>query len=189
MSITKKCIILLVTLLLTANGVSYMALADDDHQERRRNHKRERNHSDHDGEDTLRPVNNSTYKEACSACHFPYQPELLPSGSWAKIIAGLGDHFGEMVDLEPESKKVIAEYLKANAAENSSAELAAKILKSVGSQTPLRITHVPYIQREHHEIRSDVFKRGSIGSPSNCLSCHRSADKGIYDDDYVGIPR
>jgi hypothetical protein len=188
MSIAKKYIILLVTLLLMANGAFYTVLADDDHKERRRYQKRERNHAEHDGKDNLRPVNNTTYREACGACHFPYQPELLPSVSWAKIIAGLEDHFGEMVDLEPESKKVIAGYLKANAAEKSSAELATKILRSIGSQTPLRITHIPYIQREHHEIRSDVFKRESIGSPSNCLSCHRSADRGIYDDDDVVVP-
>jgi len=190
MTIKRKWIIFLVAFLLTVNGACYMAFADhDDHGQKRRYQKRGWNHPKHDGKYSLTPVNNSTHIEHCGACHFAYQPELLPSGSWTKILGGLEDHFGEVIDLDPESKKVISEYLKTNAAEYSSAKLASKILRSIGRQTPLRITQIPYIQRKHHEIRADVFKKESIGSPSNCLSCHTTADRGIYEDDYVVIPR
>jgi hypothetical protein len=165
---------------------------DEDHESRkkeRRHQKRRRNDGNHYGKRYLTPVNNPTVIEACGACHFTYQPELLPSRSWEKILAGLEDHFGEILELDPESKKIIAEYLKTNAAEHSTAKPAVKIIRCLGRQTPLRITDIPYIKRKHHEIHPDVFKRESIGSPSNCAACHPAAEKGIYQDDSVIIPQ
>ncbi|KKL18515.1 hypothetical protein LCGC14_2474740, partial [marine sediment metagenome] len=42
-------------------------------------------------------VNNPTYEEESALAIFLNQPELLPSGSWKKIIAGFDDHFGEEI--------------------------------------------------------------------------------------------
>jgi len=165
---------------------------DNDHDregEKRRYRKRHRNESEHHGNRYLSTVNNPTYLETCGACHFAYQPELLPSGSWDKILAGLDDHFGEFIEIDPDSKKIIGEYLRANGAERSPAKRAAKIISSLGGKTPLRITEIPYIKEKHHEIPSEVLKRESIGSLSNCLACHKTAEKGIYDDDSAVIPR
>ncbi|MFC1580520.1 diheme cytochrome c [Thermodesulfobacteriota bacterium] len=210
----QKWIFFCVVVFLVTNGVYYAALADhdeykkkrwyqkifdwdndnhddDDHdrgEKKRRYQKRNGNDSKHYGEHYLTPANNPIFKEECGGCHFTYQPELLPSGSWNKILEGLEDHYGEAIELDPKSKKIIAEYLKANAAEHSTAKRAVKIMRSLGSQTPLRITEIPYIQRKHHEIRPEVFKRESVGSLSNCSACHTTAEKGIYDDDYVVIP-
>jgi hypothetical protein len=39
-----------------------------------------------DRNDYLKPVTNQTYEETCGDCHFGYQPELLPSASWLKIV-------------------------------------------------------------------------------------------------------
>lgn len=126
---TKKGIILLVALSLMTNGVFYAALADhNEHKERRRYQKRHRNGSENYRKRYLEPVDNPTYKEICGDCHFAYQPELLPSGSWDKILTGLEDHFGEEIVLDQESKKIIAEYLKANSAEYSSTKTAVKIM-------------------------------------------------------------
>ncbi len=202
-SILRSIVLVMVFVLLTP-VTSYHVLADDDKHEKRHRHENTfdrddddndddhhsgRKGSKHDTESYLSAVDNAAYKEACGACHFSYQPELLPSGSWEKILAGLEDHFGEAVELAPESKKTIAEYLKANAAEHSSAKRAVKIIRSLGSRTPLRITEIPYIQEKHHEVSPDVLKRKSIGSLSNCSACHTTAGKGIYDDDNVVIPR
>ena len=134
-------------------------------------------------------MDNAVYREACGACHFVYQPGLLPSGSWEKILSGLADHFGEAIELNPDSEKVITEYLRVNAAERSSAKRAVKIMRSLGSRAPLRITEIPYIQEKHHEISPGVLKQKSIGSLSNCSACHTTAEKGIYDDDNVVIPK
>ena len=114
---------------------------------------------------------------------------MLPSGSWEKIIAGFDDHFGEELEIDTESKNVILGYLITNSAEKSSAKRAVKIMKSLGNRTPIRITEIPYILEKHNEVDPDVFKKESIGSLSNCLACHTTAGKGVYEDDYVVIPK
>ena len=190
---TRKWIIFLAAFLVMINGAFYAVLADhdDDHDsDGKRNRHQERyrgNYKDHK-QRYLTPVDNPTYMEECGGCHFAYQPELLPSGSWDKILAGLKDHYGEVIALDPKSKKEIEEYLKANAAEYSSAKRAVKIMRSLGNRTPLRITEIPYIQEKHHDVSQNVLERDSIGSLSNCSACHRTADKGIYEDDDVVIP-
>jgi hypothetical protein len=212
MILIKKWVVFWISFLLMTIGVLYTAMADhnehkerrsyqktseshddddDDHdkERRKRYQKRYRNDSKHHEGGYLTPVSNQTFKQECGACHFAYQPELLPSGSWEKILAGLDDHFGQFIELDPESKKVIAQYLKSNAAEYSFAKRAVKIMRSLGGQTPLRITQIPYVIEKHHEIVPEIFKRESIGSLANCSACHTTAEKGIYEDDNVVIPR
>jgi len=162
---------------------------DDDDKGKHRERKRKRHRGDDHDERYLKPVNNPTYKEECGACHFVYQPELLPSASWAKILANLDDHFGDSIELDDDSRKAISDYLKFNGAEQSSAKRAVKIMRSLGNQVPLRITDIPYIIEKHHEISPNILKRESIGSLSNCSACHTTAENGIYEDDNVKIPK
>ena len=132
----QEWIVFLAALLLLTNAAFDAALADhDEHREKRwyqkifdwddddddDHHSDDRKYSKHSSK-RLNPVDNPTYKEICGDCHFAYQPELLPSGSWEKILAGLADHNGEEIEIDQESKKIIAEYLKANSAEYSSAK-------------------------------------------------------------------
>jgi hypothetical protein len=147
-----------------------------------------RRYRDH-GRKHLAPVNNATYQSRCGACHFTYQPALLPSGSWEKIMARLDNHFGRQVDLDGESRKTIVAYLTANAAEHSPAKRARRIVRCLEGGTPLRITEVPYIRRKHRRLSADVFKRPKIGSLSNCAACHVSAARGVYEDHDVRVPR
>lgn len=170
------------------------AYADDDHNDDKKWYKKIFDHDDDDDHERheskyLLPVNNDTFKQECGACHFAYQPGLLPSGSWEKILSNLPSHFSEEVSLDQESKNTISEYLRSNAAEHSSAKRARKILKSLRGQTPHRITETPYIQEKHHELDSNIFSRPSIGSRSNCIACHPNAEQGNYDDDFVKIPK
>jgi len=188
---------------------SFLAYADDDHRgkkwyhkisdwdddddddkgkHRKRKHEKRRKHGDH-RKSYIKPVNNSVYKEECGACHFAYQPELLPGASWMKIMANLDEHFEEPVELDDDSKKVISNYLKSNSAEYSSAKRAVKIMRSLGNHVPMRITDTPYILEKHHELKPEVFKRESVGSLSNCIACHTTAEEGIYEDDNVKIPK
>ena len=204
-----KLLIFLAAFFLIFSGTLHFSVADDDdHREKRWYHKildwdddddhddnrhRKRNRKRHrDGDRRgrfIKPVNNPTYKEECGACHFAYQPELLPAASWTKILTNLDDHFGESIELDYDSKKAITDYLKSNSAEYSSAKRPVKIMRSLGKQVPLRITDIPYIREKHHEISPNVFKRESIGSLSNCSACHTTAENGIYEDDNVKIPK
>ena len=168
--------------------------ADDDHYQKRHRyrggaHKSEDDNGGHDRNEYLKPATNPTYKETCGECHFTYQPELLPSASWLKIMNQLNDHFGEDIEAEPDAIKTISEYLKTNAAETSSAAIPVKIMKSLGRRTPERITDIPYIRKKHHKLDPAVFKLESVGSLSNCAACHITAEKGVYDDDDVRVPR
>ena len=188
-----KDIIVAILLFLTLSLI-LDAFADDNRFRKRHRHrggsqKVDDGNDDHDNDGHLKPVTNRAYKETCGECHFAYQPELLPSASWLKILSQLDDHFGEEVEADPDTITNISEYLKTNGAEKSSAKQSKKIMGSLGSQVPLRITDIPYIRRKHHELNPAVFKPESIGSLANCTACHTTAEKGIYDDDDVKIPK
>ncbi len=146
-------------------------------------------YSINDKKNYIKPVDNQTYLDKCGACHFAYQPELLPSASWKKILATLDGHFNEIVEVDNDSKKIIADYLESNNAEHSTAKRAIKIMKSLKKESPMRITKIPYIIKKHHnEFSLDILKHKSIGSLSNCSACHTTAENGVYDDRYVEIP-
>jgi hypothetical protein len=169
-----KTIIFLAFVFIISNGTLSLSVADDGHKEkkwyqkildhddendngRHRKRKRERNRGNDHNESYLRQVNNPTYEEECGACHFVYQPELLPSASWVKILENLDDHFGEIIELDDDSKKIISDYLKSNSAEYSSAKRAVKIMRSLRNQVPLKITDIPYIIEKHHEISPNIL--------------------------------
>ena len=183
MNKNQNWILFFAALILLLNGVCIKALADDDDDDDHHNASKKYTKK------YITPVNNPTYEEECGACHFSYQPELLPSGSWKKIMAGLDDHFGEAVEIDTESINVISGYLISNSAEKSSAKRAVKIVRSLGGRTPIRISEIPYIIEKHDEVDPIIFNRESIGSLANCTACHTTAEKGIYDDDDVKIPK
>lgn len=134
-------------------------------------------------------ITNETYTQECGACHSIYQPWLLPSGSWSKILSEMPLHFGEDIQIKEKSFQLIKNYLQTNATEFSNAKRSKKILKSLKGQLPMRITEVHYIKKKHHELDANVFNRKSIGSFSNCAACHPNAGQGNFDDDYVKIPK
>ena len=172
---------------LTVVAIAIPPLLFADHEEGRNRQRERHRNGDHRAVD-LKPVTNPAYKEHCGACHFNYQPELLPSGSWKKILVQLEDHFGQSFELDQEAQKAVLAYLEANAAERANSKRAVKIVRSVGNSTPLRITEIPYIKNKHRKVSASVLNRPSIGSLSNCTACHRRAEEGNYDDDFVVIP-
>ncbi|OGQ94026.1 MAG: hypothetical protein A2521_06070 [Deltaproteobacteria bacterium RIFOXYD12_FULL_57_12] len=151
-----------------------LAFADDDH---------------HKGTKQLSVVVNDIYKNSCGSCHFAYQPGLLPSKSWVKILDEPDAHPGGNVSLDEKAKSEVRNYLIQNSAENSHSKRSKKIMNSIGSDAPVRISEIPYIKHKHHEIKQEVFARKAIGSRANCIACHRSAESGGYDDDDVVIPK
>jgi hypothetical protein len=181
----RKSFFCAVVLTVVAIAIPHLLFAD---HEERRNRQRERHRDgDHRAGD-LKPVNNPAYKEHCGACHFTYQPELLPSASWKKILDQLEDHFGQSFELDQEAQKAVLAYLETNGAERSTAKRAVRIMRSLGSSTPVRITEIPLFRDKHRKVSASVLNRPSISSLSNCTACHRRAEEGNYDDDSVVIP-
>jgi hypothetical protein len=186
----KRYLLPALILIMQAGGIFDVTLVNgDDFDRRHRNRYRER-HRDDDarGRCQLKAVADPIYRENCGGCHFAYQPELLPSASWVKILDSPDNHFGESFEFDEETKEAMLGYLQTNAADHSSAKRAVKIMRSLDGQVPTRITEIPYIKRKHHEISAAIVKRRSIGSLSNCTACHGRAQEGIYDDDFVAIP-
>lgn len=135
-------------------------------------------------------VTNETYLKECGACHFAYQPELLPARSWHKIMDTLDKHFGTDASLPDDSKAAVYKYLAEGSAEKSHVKKAQKLLKSISpDETPARISEIKFFKREHRKITKEVLQRKAIGSISNCNACHTTADKGDYDEDLVRIPK
>ena len=187
-----KHILCAVSLLLVISLIQDVS-ADDDHYRKRHRYrggfqKVDDDKDDRDHDDYLKPVTNQTYRETCGGCHLAYQPQLMPSGSWQKILNQLDDHFGEEIEIDPDKIKNISEYLKTNSAEKSLSRRSKKIMRSLGGQVPMRITEIPYIRKKHNELDPALFKRKSIESLANCNACHITAENGIYEDDDVKIP-
>lgn len=135
----------------------------------------------------IRPVSNALYKQECASCHMAYQPGLLPAAGWQRVMGGLADHFGENAELNAEDVAAILAYLQNNAADRSNFGRSAAFARN-SDENQLRITESRYFVRKHDEIPLRFIKDERIGSFSNCVACHVSAEKGIYDEDDVRIP-
>jgi len=136
------------------------------------------------------PVSLPLYQQECGSCHFAYPPGLLPARSWAQVMAGLGDHFGDSATLDTLDQQAIQEYLLYNAADRVKERRAVKIARSLpADEAPLRISEVPYIVQKHREIPARLIKdNAKVGSLSNCTACHTRADSGSFSEREIDIP-
>jgi len=136
------------------------------------------------------PVNNKLYANECGSCHFAYQPGLMLENSWKKIMRNLSNHFKVDASLNKKDTMTLTSYLVKNSSDKSSAYLSRVITKYTNpNRAPLRITQGQVFRSYHEEVRSRFFKRKSVGSASNCATCHTTASRGIYNENYVRIPR
>ncbi|MDH5436458.1 MAG: diheme cytochrome c [Gammaproteobacteria bacterium] len=135
-------------------------------------------------------VTNEKYATECGACHFAYQPGLLPARSWKKIMSNLSDHYGENAELAKEDNRSLTAYLVENAADDSKYKRSKKIMASINSnETPLRITKTPYIVEKHNELTPQmVVSNQKVGSLSNCAACHTKAKEGSFQEEEILIP-
>ncbi|WP_303906861.1 diheme cytochrome c [Thiohalomonas denitrificans] len=136
------------------------------------------------------PVNNDLYQSECGACHLAYQPGLLPSRSWERLMDGLADHFGDNAELPPDMHQELLAYLVANSAEKSDAKRSRRFNRSIApDERPISIVETRYFIAKHDEVpRRLVEDNPEVRSFSNCAACHRGAEEGIYDDDSIVIP-
>ena len=139
---------------------------------------------------SLPNVSNAKWKTECASCHSIYHPALLPERSWRTLMGGLDKHFGENASLDAATQKEITEFLATNAADRSNHRRAGKIAQSIASrETPLRISETAYFIRKHDEIGNSVWQRKTIGSKANCVACHPDAEKGVFNEHSIRIPR
>lgn len=136
----------------------------------------------YNGEERGQPVMpthvNAKWQQECAGCHLAFPPGLLPAASWKKLMSGLDKHFGTNASLNPQDTAVIADFLARNASN-----------RWTSSAAPLRITDGKWYKAKHSEVAAAVWKRASVTSHSNCAACHAGADKGIFDERRVKIPR
>ncbi len=125
------------------------------------------------------PTPEETFNTECGACHMAFPAQFLPARSWQAITGDLANHFGEDASLDPDTTKVITDYLVANAANspNGNPRILAGIAKA---DIPLRITETPWWIRRHREVSPAQFTQPNVKSKSNCIACHRN---GNYGDD------
>ncbi|MBE9562614.1 MAG: diheme cytochrome c, partial [Proteobacteria bacterium] len=133
------------------------------------------------------PVNNAQYAEECGACHFAYQPGLMPARSWKKMMANLADHFGENAELETAEQNMLTAYLINNSAETSQYKRSVKIMRSLAKdKTPLRIIEIPYMIKKHDELTPKMVAENSeVKALSYCDKCHTNAITGSYSEDDI----
>lgn len=136
------------------------------------------------------PVTDKLYEKECASCHFAYQPGLLPSRSWIKVMGDLENHFDTDASLELEDNKKILDYLVENSAEKfTNYKRSKKINRSIrGDETPIAVTDTRYFIKKHREIRKNLITQDEVKSLSNCMACHTTADKGSYSERDINIP-
>ncbi len=130
------------------------------------------------------------YKDECASCHMAYPSQLLPARSWLKILNSLDHHFGDNASLDPATLKTLKTYLQANSADTAGTRRARRIMRSLAAdETPLRISALPSIRRQHHEIPLRyITANPKVKSLSNCVACHAGAEQGRFNEDNVKIP-
>ncbi|MEO5331021.1 MAG: diheme cytochrome c [Magnetococcus sp. YQC-5] len=136
------------------------------------------------------PVQEKQYSADCGSCHFAYQPGLLPARSWEKLLAGLGEHFGENAEVSQEVQNALKTYLTRNAADRVDDGRSKKIAASIApDETPVRITETRYFVKKHREIPRRFWEKNpKIGSLIRCEACHTKAEEGSFNEHEVQIP-
>lgn len=126
-------------------------------------------------------VENALYQKECGTCHMAYQPNLLSSSSWGRLMDTLADHFGDNAELGAQEQAQIRDYLVQNSAGRSS--------RFADSGSSLRITESRYFIRKHDEVPLSIRRgQGQVKSMSNCDACHTNAKQGSYSEHEIRIP-
>jgi hypothetical protein len=125
----------------------------------------------------------ATMTKECGACHMVFPPQFLPARSWAALMDGLANHFGETATLDAATVKEVADYLAAHAADAPGGD--RRYLRGLkATEAPLRITETPYWIRKHTgEVSPAAFNNPKVKRKANCGACHRDAAQGTFGDD------
>jgi hypothetical protein len=130
------------------------------------------------------------YKQECGSCHFSYPATFLPAASWQRVMATLGNHFGDNAELDAATAQKIGDYLDRNSAGRSPGDYSERTWRATrGQPAMLRITETDYFRGQHHEIPAKmVTGNPEVKSFSRCQACHTRAEGGSFNEHEVRIP-
>ena len=137
------------------------------------------------------PVTNATYAKECGACHFAYLPGLLPARSWHALLEKTNSHFGESLSLSPETLRDLDAYLVANAGDKTDYDGPSQFYRYLKDETtPLRITDLPMMHRNHKVVRNVMQTNSTmkVRSLTNCQDCHTTAATGSFANRDLIVP-
>lgn len=134
-------------------------------------------------------ADNAQWRDECGSCHMPYHPSLLPSRSWARVLAEQQQHFGADLALDAPTTAALLAFMSENSADQRQTEAAYKIAQSLKPEVaPLRITETPYWIEKHRGIAAADWQSPQVKSKSNCAACHSDAEAGTFLDAAMRIP-
>ena len=128
------------------------------------------------------------FKSECGDCHEVYHPSLLPKASWAIMMDGLDDHFGEDASLDKETTDLIAAYLNRYSSQAWDTE-AANNLGIVDQKNPTQISATPFWKLRHADLDKKLFETKPVRGTGNCSACHKDAESGYFRDQNISIPK
>ncbi len=131
------------------------------------------------------PIRNQTVNTECGDCHMAFFAEMLPRGSWLKILNNLENHYGEDASIEPALLNEVITFHTSRASDVLNSRGARKWRKGLKKgEMPDRITTAPRFIRKHdgNDFRY-MWKKYKVTSNVDCVACHRDANKGLFDDD------
>jgi hypothetical protein len=131
------------------------------------------------------------YVSECGSCHTAYAPTYLPARSWRKLMQNLNRHFGEDASLAKAESDLLLAQLESLAGDGPRAvqAIAYRNARVPLSETPLRVTEMPFFAYMHDEVPNSIWQRSKVGSKSNCIACHPRADEGRYFEREILIPK
>jgi hypothetical protein len=133
--------------------------------------------------DRVAPITDAVTLKACGECHMAFQPDFLPARSWTRIMETLGDHYGDSATMAPDKADHIRRVLEQGAGDRVGGKVASRFMRWVApGAAPLRSTANPAFLRKH-DFPDREWKRPEVMTKSNCVACHKLAERGDYEED------
>jgi diheme cytochrome c len=131
------------------------------------------------------------YVKECGSCHFAYSPGVLPKRSWERHLERLDKHFGESVQLNPQTLAAVRRYLTENAADVSQYEGSKIFMERIDANTtPFRFQDIPRFRTMHRIVLEviTIKPKVKVRKLTNCNGCHQEAETGSYALNELLIP-
>ena len=135
--------------------------------------------------ESYQPVGDPIVAKECRSCHMVFPVGLLPAASWARIIDGLGNHFGETASVDAKTAEHLKAYLTSSQPSGWRRLFGAQQPTQRTADAPLRITELDWFKAEHKDeglVTAADFQRKGAKMASDCVACHRGAEQGNFDD-------